>query len=45
MSFLLHPTGYESVTEVGPDKKKKKVECTVLPLIEVMSMTCLKLPQ
>ena len=24
MSFLLHPIGYESVTEVGPDKKKKK---------------------
>lgn len=44
MSLLLRPIGYESVTEVGPEKKKK-VECTVLSLIEVMSTTCLKLPQ
>ena len=45
MSLLLRPIDYESVTEFGPEKKKKKVECTVLSLIEVMSMTCLKLPQ
>ena len=25
MSFLLHPIGYESVTEVGPEKKKSRM--------------------